>query len=283
MRQARDAADLIADPIGKFLVTRTWVYAHPDAAFDCTIVRGRSEPAEAELLVRCWNAAMRPGARPHTVLFDAAGITAIDVRAFDALASFVRERRERYAELVSRVANVMPAGLTGSVVAGFFDVVGVPSEGRNFVSRADAMAWLGRAELTAEVDRLAAMLDEDPLLRELRGLILAQPTLAKAARELGVSPRSLQRKLAEAGTSFQRELAAARVAAAERRLLDTDDKIEAIAIDVGCASLQSFGAMFRRVTGESPAEWRRRRTQGETRSSQSPSAGTSSKSSPGSG
>jgi AraC-like DNA-binding protein len=47
--------------------------------------------------------------------------------------------------------------------------------------------------------------------------------------------------------------------AAEALLVDTDDKIEVIAQKVGYTSHSRFGVMFRRLTGETPAEFRARR------------------------
>ena len=75
---------------------------------------------------------------------------------------------------------------------------------------------------------------------------------------LGVSERSLQRQLRQEGTSFRREVDAARIRAARTLLADTDQKITVIALEVGCATLQHFSALFRRMTGETPSEWRAR-------------------------
>jgi AraC-like DNA-binding protein len=76
---------------------------------------------------------------------------------------------------------------------------------------------------------------------------------------LGISERTLQRKLGEAGTGYLNELAEARVRAARRLLLESDAPLTAIAYDVGCASLQHFSALFRKRTGESPSAFRRKR------------------------
>jgi AraC-like DNA-binding protein len=68
----------------------------------------------------------------------------------------------------------------------------------------------------------------------------------------------LQRRLAERDTTFQRELAHARVDAAKKLLIDTDASLTEIAFDVGCASLPTFSALFRKIVGESPSQWRAR-------------------------
>jgi AraC-like DNA-binding protein len=79
------------------------------------------------------------------------------------------------------------------------------------------------------------------------------PAVAKA---LGMSARTLQRHLAEHGTSFQLEMNAAQVRIAQRLLSDGDANLSSIATEVGCASLQHFSALFHRVTGERPSAWR---------------------------
>jgi AraC-like DNA-binding protein len=73
-----------------------------------------------------------------------------------------------------------------------------------------------------------------------------------------MSARTLQHHLRAAGTSFRREVHAAQVAAAQRLLIDTDDKLGAIALEVGCATLQHFSTLFRKQTGLSPSAWRER-------------------------
>lgn len=99
---------------------------------------------------------------------------------------------------------------------------------------------------TAELDRLRAWLRDGGL----------HATLDQAAHALGVSGRSLQRRLGEGGSSFRAELEQARLAAAQRLLLDTDDKVAAIAAEVGASSESNFIAFFRRLTGQTPAAWR---------------------------
>ena len=106
------------------------------------------------------------------------------------------------------------------------------------------------AEATAtptELATLRALLDRD--------LGIA---IGKAARALGLSQRTLQRKLGEARTTFKDEVGAARVRAAIRMLVETDAPLTSIAFDVGCSSLQSFSALFRRRTGQSPSAYRTR-------------------------
>ena len=45
-------------------------------------------------------------------------------------------------------------------------------------------------------------------------------------------------------------------------LLESDAKLTSVAVEVGCASLQHFSSLFRKLTGESPSAWRARHRQG---------------------
>jgi transcriptional regulator GlxA family with amidase domain len=73
-----------------------------------------------------------------------------------------------------------------------------------------------------------------------------------------VSQRTLQRRLCAAGTTFKDELLRARVRAAQTLMLTSEDNLTAIALEVGCASLQHYSALFRRLIGVSPSAWRKR-------------------------
>jgi transcriptional regulator GlxA family with amidase domain len=97
-------------------------------------------------------------------------------------------------------------------------------------------------------------------VRDLAAVLEAQPTatLASAASSLAVSKRTLQRVLAEHGSSFRGELDAARVRVAQRLLRESSERIARVAIEVGCSSPQQLSGLFRRVVGESPREWRAR-------------------------
>ena len=78
------------------------------------------------------------------------------------------------------------------------------------------------------------------------------------AGSLGMSERTLQDHLRRAGTSFRRESNEALVRAARELLENSDASLTEIAIDVGCASLQHFSTVFRKVAGVTPSEYRRR-------------------------
>lgn len=93
------------------------------------------------------------------------------------------------------------------------------------------------------------------------------PALEAVAMRLGMSTRTLKRKLQQAGTTFQAEFDAVRLDDARRLLGMTTIGIEEVAGRMGFAEPASFTHAFRRWTGMTPSEWRSRQRDGEGRSS----------------
>jgi AraC-like DNA-binding protein len=79
------------------------------------------------------------------------------------------------------------------------------------------------------------------------------------ARALGLSTRTLQRRLREADTTFQGEVLSARVRMAQRCMLESDASLTAIALDTGFTSPQHMATVFRRLVGQTPSAWRSER------------------------
>ena len=80
------------------------------------------------------------------------------------------------------------------------------------------------------------------------------------ARQLGTSPRTLQRRLAPEGSSYQDLLAAARREAAERLLSDSNLSAAEVGYLLGYSEPAAFHRAFKRWLGMTPAEYRRRKT-----------------------
>ena len=88
--------------------------------------------------------------------------------------------------------------------------------------------------------------------------IAANPALpqAEVARQLGMSARTLSRRLAETGTNFARVVEGYRAAMARSMLRDSDLQITQIAFVLGYSDVTSFSTAFRRWTGMAPSVWR---------------------------
>ena len=79
------------------------------------------------------------------------------------------------------------------------------------------------------------------------------------ARELGLSVRTLQRRLTNHNTSFEGEVRQERMKVAERLLAETETAITTIALDLGFATAQHFATSFNQHAGETPTAFRSRR------------------------
>jgi AraC-like DNA-binding protein len=234
-------------------------FAHAllDGGLHVTLLFGRPTEAVARELTAILDA--EPFDVPRLSLFDAHAIESIEPDAFSTFADHQNRRRSDLARVVTKQAIVTPRGMPGAIVTGFRAVFDFSYPVAYFTERAPALAFLGCSSALAAIDDLAASATR-PLLVRLRTALLASPALvlADAARQLGVSERSLQRHLHGEGTSFLDEVQAARIACARHLLAETDRKLTVIATEVGCGSLQSFSTMFRRITGETPSEFRAR-------------------------
>jgi AraC-like DNA-binding protein len=87
-------------------------------------------------------------------------------------------------------------------------------------------------------------------------------TQAEVSKALGLSSRTLARRLAEQGTTFFRVVEGYRQAMAESLLLETEMQLTEIAFLLGYSDLSSFSTAFRRWTGHTPSERRKGRPVG---------------------
>ena len=92
----------------------------------------------------------------------------------------------------------------------------------------------------------------------IRRLPAGEARLAPVAAELGLSTRTLQRKLAEAGSSFQQVLDAVRFALARDYLRRRELGLVEIALLLGFQEQSAFTHAFREWSGMNPGAWRER-------------------------
>ncbi|MDP2272486.1 MAG: AraC family transcriptional regulator ligand-binding domain-containing protein [Archangium sp.] len=108
---------------------------------------------------------------------------------------------------------------------------------------------------------LAACGDRDALYEQARGAVLSllpkgDATLAKTAKRLHVTARTLQRRLTEEGVSFGGLLTEVRRTQAERLLARSDASLAEVAEQVGYADTGAFVRAFRTWTGTTPGKYR---------------------------
>lgn len=100
------------------------------------------------------------------------------------------------------------------------------------------------------------------LIDQVRGAVRGQlaqgraPTREEIAEELGMSGRTLHRRLQEEGSSFRDILDAIRLQLAQQLLRESGLTVEAVAQRLGFQESQSFIRWFRPLAGMTPGEFR---------------------------
>ncbi|AKU94633.1 Transcriptional regulator, AraC family [Labilithrix luteola] len=254
-------------PIGKYITGPSWLFAYPTAKFSALVFWGRLSGESLEGTLNIHPRVHSGASRPHVALLDARRVEHVDEGGFAIGVNYVRTHRESLSSSISQLAIVHSGGMLGSVAAGFFRLIGAPYQAEVFTDPVEALRWIALDDPQGTLAALDALYTSTTgtteLLRDLRAHLeknLDDASLAGATRALGISERSLQRRLAESGTSFQKEVVGARVRMAGRALVESSKPLSQIAFDVGCASVQHFSTMFRKVTGMTPMQWRKRGT-----------------------
>jgi len=111
-------------------------------------------------------------------------------------------------------------------------------------------------ESALEKDGSSRTLADDVRSALHQGICGERPAVGKVARSLGMSPRTLQRRLGEIGTSYQRLLDDVRRRSARRLLANTDLGAGEVAFLLGFEELNSFTRAFHAWEGTTPTRWR---------------------------
>ncbi len=115
-------------------------------------------------------------------------------------------------------------------------------------------------QATAQAE-LAALNFEDRVIRDVKDFIAqclneTMPTLEVVAEELGISDRTLQRRLGDADTSFKSLVEDVRRERLQMLLLDRDKSLVEVAAELGYCNQSAFHRAFRRWYGQSPGRYR---------------------------
>ena len=123
--------------------------------------------------------------------------------------------------------------------------------------RPELLAWMQEEILSAtQAQALDAVLSQvEALLREQMGGDL--PSVGRVAKNLGMSQRSLQRRLAESGTNFSGVLSRVRERVARELILEQSLSLAEISNHLGYSDHSAFSRAFKRWTGAAPSAYGR--------------------------
>jgi AraC-like DNA-binding protein len=258
MRRASSIDDYVANWRDSYVVARNFCTFNAPPSLFGVVVWGRPGVEQARSIVKS-RTPETADAGPHHVVLDYRLVEVIDPDAFRVLAEWVATNRERLTAVTTKVALVKPSDpFAGATVAGFYSVVAAPYPSRLCETIEEAQEWLGIPTLEHVTQVHEASAAGRPATSALGRALDREPTLNidEAASELGLTGRTLQRRLAGEETTFVAEARKAKVRRAKHLLATTDDKVGDIAHAVGSASVQHFTELFREETGTTPAAWR---------------------------
>jgi AraC-like DNA-binding protein len=265
VQAVRDVGDLASGTKARVLGGDGFLYwRRTKGLWGCTIWETADGP-KAEALASILAGILAREVPRHDLVLDVRDLVATTSEAFEVLRAFPALHWDAHARTNAPLVVVVPsAPYARTIFEGMRATVAVPFTVDLTEKIDDALTMLGAAcdpaVASAELEAARAATGAAPILRSLRALLERRPgrvSIAGAAKELGVSERTLQRRLLEESTSFQRERAAAQVRVAQRLLRAREATLARVAVEVGCPSVQHFSALFRRVTGETPAAWRK--------------------------
>lgn len=230
-------------------------------------VWGEVSPATAEFVLDATRPELAPGFPRFSSLIDGRGLIGAAPGVYDRAVAIGAAYGAGWQPVVRRSVFLHDGGFAGVAVAAFFGyarMLGIEIPTTVHTELTDAVGALGlnldpealEAALTARREATDAQTFVVAGVREWIAAHLSGATVGDCAQALGVSARSLQRSLSVAGTSFRALLHAGRVERAKVLLAETDLKVSAVADEVGYPKIQSLAEVFRRATGEAPAEWR---------------------------
>lgn len=243
----------------RVFVGRSFCFWQDESRALGTVIWGRPTEADIEQMIPFFEVGVDGRFRGHVSFVDGRAIEAIDALAFAKLLTYLIARRDAWGPNVGRQAVLHPSGVVGVLVAGALHVARPPYPFQCFQTSEDAFAWAGVPELRAELETLRSTHIGRPEITSRVQDVFARsgPLEATAvARALGLSRRTLQRRLREAGTTFRDEREHHLSLRIEQLLAGTDLDLDAIAADVGLSSASHLVAHFRASHGTTPGAWR---------------------------
>lgn len=160
-----------------------------------------------------------------------------------------------------RPKSIVEDAVCLAIVVGFLETFGMTGVRAVFASapegRRAIVRWDARVETVRSGEPSWALPDESSRATFAKLVEQTSLTVARTARLLGVSTRTLQRRLEHVGTSFNDLLRLARITRAGRLLLERDASMTEVAFEAGFADGAHLSREFRSFVGIAPAGFRR--------------------------
>jgi AraC-like DNA-binding protein len=262
LERALTVPEFLAAPAGRFVTGSHWLVFHVRHHVAGLSMWGTPTPADLRPLLEIFAAFDSPRGARLPRYFDARRLVAAEGPVIAQLLEYVQVHHARLEQLFTAIAFVHHGGIGQAITEGIRLLSHLPFAWEGFQQTEPALEWLkcpGAREVAEEVDALVASAAGDAMLvHDVRAFCLAHAGTARvepAARALRMSTRSLQRRLSDAGTSFQDLLTDVRVERAKQLLGATTLSVSEIAEEVGCAP-RHLSAIFRKATRLSPSDWR---------------------------
>jgi AraC-like DNA-binding protein len=260
LRATESTSNDLPDLIGSYTASTNVAAFWTNHGISGMLFWGKPDESDIEALNAALTARNRPW-RSQTWLVDLSRLEVLDLRMFDKLSSSVTSYLSASNGGITRQAVVRPYGMAGVVVTEFFAKAAGAIPVCSFADTRAALEWIGVPDsgLLEQLERIrASQYDAKWLTTELRSYLDrgAGGSVKDVARQMAISPRTMQRRLLKLGTNFQQEVAQARLRLAKKLMRTTRRSLKSIAFDAGYASPQHFSAAFRQQVGVAPSRWR---------------------------
>ncbi|MFT3710134.1 MAG: AraC family transcriptional regulator [Archangium sp.] len=259
-RAVAGPADLVGEG-RRYVVGRCFCYWQDGTRASGTFMFGKPLEADIAQMTEFWQLGVDHRFAGRAVFIDARDVDSVDALAFKRLLSYLLDRERRVDHTVGSMNMVHGGGLVGVITAGLLNVVRPPYPFRatNAEDARQAFETAGVGDLFELVDELRRRFGRVPeIVRSVQSVLKREPDIEAAdlALKLNLSPRTLQRRLEEVGSSLRVERRNHLMREAEELLASTALDLDAIAARLGLASASHLVTLFRRVHGVTPGEWR---------------------------
>jgi AraC-like DNA-binding protein len=259
---AGDDASFASAPVGKYRISGTTLVWAASPRLCGVTAWAVPSADDVRAVVRLFDgfAQMAVG---FDLILDGSFVERVDPVGLAVLIDWAHHNMSRLAPCVRRSISVVPQDLAGFILAGIGPIAGALWPLSVVHDLRQAIHELAPNESEALHREICALVSDaraqPPVLTRLRPLLIAhrgQLSVGRAAQALGLSPRSLQRALQDAGRSYREEQQEARFRVAEELLAGTE-KISWVASRVGLGEA-GLTALVRARTGLTPGELRER-------------------------